>query len=237
LEAASGIAGLTKVLLQMRHQTLVPSLHADTENPKAALGATQFYLNKRAVPWSPAPGRAVRAACISSFGAGGSNAHAVIEECALPSRERETLAAPRSPQLILLSARTVESLVGVARKLLAFIERPARPPLEDVAYTLAVGREQYAQRWCCLASSFEELAQQLESLVADERSQEWLAGAMKDWCSREQRARDGVPALEIARRWIEGEAVDFRQELYRGEVRRRVSLPTYHFQRKAYWVG
>src|SRR5690606_6069554 len=27
LEAAAGIAGLTKVLLQMRHRTLVPSLH------------------------------------------------------------------------------------------------------------------------------------------------------------------------------------------------------------------
>ncbi|OMG71009.1 amino acid adenylation domain-containing protein, partial [Burkholderia ubonensis] len=86
-ESAAGIAGLTKVLLQMRHGQLAPSLHARTLNPNIAFEDTPFVVQQALAEWT----RPVldldgerreypRIAGVSSFGAGGANAHVIVEE-------------------------------------------------------------------------------------------------------------------------------------------------------------
>ncbi|WP_186269115.1 polyketide synthase, partial [Burkholderia gladioli] len=45
------IAGLTKVLLQMRHGKLAPSLHAQTLNPLIDFGRTPFRVQRELAPW------------------------------------------------------------------------------------------------------------------------------------------------------------------------------------------
>lgn len=89
LESAAGVAGLIKLALQFKHRTLVPSLHADETNPLIDFPNTAFRVQQAAEPWrrpwvtvdgvtSEVPLRAG----ISSFGLGGANAHAVLEEYA-----------------------------------------------------------------------------------------------------------------------------------------------------------
>src|SRR5262249_50857191 len=81
-ESAAGIAGLTKVLLQMKYGQLAPSLHAEVANPEIDFEKTPFKVQKRLERWQR-PEREVngvveeapRIAGLSSFGAGGSNAH------------------------------------------------------------------------------------------------------------------------------------------------------------------
>ncbi|MEY4484937.1 MAG: hypothetical protein RL693_2389, partial [Verrucomicrobiota bacterium] len=87
LEAAAGIAGLTKVVLQLKHGKLVPSLHASVLNPQIQFPKTPFILQQELADWKrpifPREGRAMecaRIAGISSFGAGGANAHVILEE-------------------------------------------------------------------------------------------------------------------------------------------------------------
>ena len=84
LEAAAGIAGLTKVVLQMKHGQIAPTLHATPPNPKLDLENSPFRLATELTPWS-----GPRIAGVSSFGAGGANAHVIVEEW--PSR---SFAAP-----------------------------------------------------------------------------------------------------------------------------------------------
>ena len=50
-ESAAGIAGVTKVLLQMRHQRIVPSLHADALNPHIDFARTPFRVNRKLRKW------------------------------------------------------------------------------------------------------------------------------------------------------------------------------------------
>ncbi|MCQ8769834.1 SDR family NAD(P)-dependent oxidoreductase [Streptomyces telluris] len=126
LEPAAGIAGLTKVLLQLRHRTLVPSLHADPANPGIDWDALGLKVQREAEPWPAAADGTPRRAAVSAFGAGGANAHVIVEEYPQPQ------AAPTEagPQVVLLSARTQEALRELARR---YLEPPAGDRLAEVA--------------------------------------------------------------------------------------------------------
>ena len=54
-EGAAGMASLTKVLLQMRHRTLVPSLHSEQLNPLLGIERTRMAVQHDVAPWEPTP--------------------------------------------------------------------------------------------------------------------------------------------------------------------------------------
>ncbi|MBL7479524.1 SDR family NAD(P)-dependent oxidoreductase [Legionella bononiensis] len=102
LESAAGLASVVKVLLQMQHKQLAPSLHSTIENPHLNLQNTPFFINKSPRTYTQSP---VRAA-ISSFGAGGANAHVIIESHEPIKRQSE-----QAPQyLFALSAHSEGAL-------------------------------------------------------------------------------------------------------------------------------
>ncbi|MDO9633345.1 MAG: polyketide synthase, partial [Humidesulfovibrio sp.] len=109
-ESAAGIASVTKVLLQMEHGELAPTLHADPPNRHIDFAATPFVVQKTLGPWHRLTqnGRELpRRAGISSYGAGGANAHLVLEE-RIEAPRREAVNA--GPQALVLSARTATAL-------------------------------------------------------------------------------------------------------------------------------
>ena len=83
LESAAGIAGVTKILLQMRHGQIAPSLHSEKLNPHINFADSGFYVPQTLQEWKLPEvegGLPFRRAGISSFGAGGANAHLILEE-------------------------------------------------------------------------------------------------------------------------------------------------------------
>src|SRR6266545_1592443 len=248
-ESAAGIAGLTKVLLQMRHQQIAPSLHSTQLNPHIDFAKTPFVVNQELRPWEPPliEGRRLpRIAGISSFGAGGSNAHLIVEEYQSPSQQPPAAASA----VIVLSARTAEQLRQKARDLLDFL-RPRLNAIDLVgmAHTLQVGREAMEERLGFVVSSVEELAEKLQAYVADEHD---IDDAYQGQAPRNNDAlllfsadvdlqhtvdrwianRRFSKLLEL---WVKGLEVDWGK-LY-GEVKpRRLSLPTYPFAKERYWV-
>jgi|HubBroStandDraft_1064217.scaffolds.fasta_scaffold00052_11 acyl transferase domain-containing protein/acyl carrier protein len=225
LESAAGIAGLTKLLLQLSRRTLVPSLDADPPNPRIDFAGGRFRVQRRTEPWPEPAGAAKRCGGLSSFGAGGANAHIVVEE---PPPVSAGTSVDR-PVLVPLSARTRPQLVAVARRLAARLDQP--PALADLAWTLAVGREAMDERVCFVADSIDTLRRALAAFVtADGRSVPMpvtsgtgLAAAL---------ATRDLPRL--AEFWCAGESVPW-EELFAGRPR-RVRLPTYPFLREHYWL-
>ncbi|MEV6449471.1 polyketide synthase, partial [Amycolatopsis sp. NPDC051716] len=74
LEAAAGIAGLIKTLLTLHHQLIPPHLNLHTPNPTITWNHP-IHIPTHPTPWT----QPHRIAGISSFGFGGTNAHAILE--------------------------------------------------------------------------------------------------------------------------------------------------------------
>jgi acyl transferase domain-containing protein/enoyl-CoA hydratase/carnithine racemase/acyl carrier protein len=248
-ESAAGIAGLTKVLLQMRHQQIAPSLHSRQLNPNIDFAKTPFVVNQELRPWEPPviDGRTMpRIAGISSFGAGGSNAHLIVEEYQGPAPQAMAFANV----VIALSARTAEQLRQKARDLLEFV-RPRLNAIDLVgmAYTLQVGREAMEERLGFVASSVEQLAEKLQAYVSGE---EGIEDVYRGQASRNKEALSLFSAdadlrqtidrwiankrlSKLVELWVKGLEVDWGK-LYGEDKPRRVSLPTYPFAKERYWI-
>ncbi len=157
LDAAAGIASLTKVVLALKHGQLPPTLHFERPNPKIDFAASPFFVNDRLCAWPP--GDAPRRAGVSSFGVGGTNAHVVLEEAPIAPA-----AAPSRPwQVLLLSARSPAALDAASTNLAAHLAEHRDLNLADVAYTLQIGRKAFDHRRTIVASTIDEACAALRS--------------------------------------------------------------------------
>lgn len=243
LEAAAGMAGLTKVLLQMKHRVLVPSIHSDTLNPYIDWRHSPFYVQHSLEEWRrPAIGdvEIPRLAGISSFGAGGSNVHLIVEEYV------EAAARPASgnPVLIVLSAKKAASLQAAAAKLADFLESNPDVSLDDVAYTLQIGRVPMDLRLAIVADRVLDVVDRLRAYVRGDLAAASAAGlfsgARGDWKdSADATAQAWIAERDlprIAAAWVAGLAVDW-ECLHEPGARKRLSLPGYSFHRQRYWIS
>ncbi|HEY6315179.1 MAG TPA: beta-ketoacyl synthase N-terminal-like domain-containing protein [Streptosporangiaceae bacterium] len=140
LDTASGIAGLVKAALALRHREIPPTLHFRRPNPNCTLPSGLFSFPTSRSAWDSA-GRPRRAG-VSSFGIGGTNAHAVLEEY----QRRPPTADPDPCHLLTLSARTPEALDAMAGQLARWVTEHGDVSVGDIAYTLQVGRAEFDYR-------------------------------------------------------------------------------------------
>ncbi|SON62533.1 Phthiocerol/phenolphthiocerol synthesis polyketide synthase type I PpsB [Mycobacterium simulans] len=78
LEAASGVAGFIKAVLSVQRGQIPPNLHFSQWNPAIDASPTRLFVPVENVAWPSDSGP--RRAAVSSFGLGGTNAHAIIEQ-------------------------------------------------------------------------------------------------------------------------------------------------------------
>ena len=157
LDAAAGVAGLIKTVLALQHRLIPPSLHFETPNPQINFAATPFFVNTVLTPWES--GGRKRIAGVSSFGMGGTNAHAIVEEAPEPSPAGPS----RDWQILTLSARSDAALDAATDRLAAHLERHPDEALADVAYTLHVGRQAFDRRRAVICRDVEGAVQALRT--------------------------------------------------------------------------
>jgi acyl transferase domain-containing protein len=142
LETASGITGLIKVVQMLRHRELVPSINFSQQNDQIAFADTPFYISNETRHW-PKPVEHPRRAAISSFGMGGTNVHAILEEA--PQTEGATCA--ESPYAVLtLSARSQEGLDQATEDLRLWLKQHPDADIPRVAASLQLGRKAFEYR-------------------------------------------------------------------------------------------
>ena len=155
LEAASGVAGLIKVVLALTHGEIPPTLHFTGPNPRIDFADSPFYVCARLQPW-PAS-ETPRRAGVSSFGVGGTNAHLVLEEgsAIAPSVDRQ-------PQVFVLSAKTASALDAMTTRFADHLRLHPELAVPDVAYTLQTGRRAFRHRRAWVARTAAEAVEIFE---------------------------------------------------------------------------
>lgn len=161
LDSAAGIAGLIKTVLALQHELIPPSLHFQTPNPNIDFARSPFRVCSEARPW-PVNDNPRRAG-VSSFGLGGNNSHVVLQEA--PPLERA--AARDTWRLLPLSARSDAALARKHADLQQHLQQQPALRSDDVAWTLAKGRELFRHAGFVVARDLPQLGELTSAIRPD----------------------------------------------------------------------
>ncbi|KAG1732441.1 putative polyketide synthase [Suillus paluster] len=160
LESASGAAGLAKILLMFRHDTIPAQISLKTLNQRIApLAHDNTIIDTLPSPW--VRGSSPRMALLNNFGASGSNGALIVEE--YPKHAKASAIA--TSYVFGISAKSPEVLENLRLRYIQWL-RDARNrliPLGDIAYTATARRQIYPFRISVDAGSKEQLVQALGS--------------------------------------------------------------------------
>ncbi len=179
LEAGAAVMSLIKVLLQLHHRTLLPSVTSPEPNPQIPFAQIPFAVQRELAPWVSS-GAGPRRAAMSSFGVGGANVHVILEEA--PARASEVHDVlelePRPVELVTLSARSEASLQAQARDLADWLVGHPDAHLGDVAHTLNATRRPFEQRAAVVATDVAGLGASLARLADGDGDANTLRGVV-----------------------------------------------------------
>ncbi|MBF0452843.1 MAG: SDR family NAD(P)-dependent oxidoreductase, partial [Candidatus Magnetomorum sp.] len=252
--SASGVMGLIKVLLSLKHKQIPPSINYKEENEHINFDQSPVFVNKSLINWE-INSSGSRLAAISSFGFSGTNAHAVIEEynderLRYKISTEQTTNETTEAQIIVLSAKNKDRLIDYARLLLDYCKennsQNAEALIKDMAYSLQIGRESMEERLAIVVSSMDDLTDKLSCFIQKSEDQKGIYTGnpkhhedKKDILIEGEEGKIFINAIlqtrnvsKIAHLWVLGTEIDW-QLLY-DKPPKRISLPTYPFERKRY---
>ncbi|RAH64894.1 ketoacyl-synt-domain-containing protein [Aspergillus aculeatinus CBS 121060] len=163
-EAASGVAGLAKLLLMLEKHKVPPQASFNKINPRLQpLLEDAWIIPTKLTDWTKRSGP--RRALLNNFGAAGSNCALIVEEFMQPTTFTQQT---RSHHVCNLSARTAEALEAIQSSYLECLLKQPDLRLEDFCYTVNARRQQQsAYRASIIVQNRQELARELEQpLVA-----------------------------------------------------------------------
>ncbi|WP_053732972.1 type I polyketide synthase [Nocardia sp. NRRL S-836] len=160
LEPASGMAGLCKAILVLRHGEIPATPHASPRSTEIDFDGLALTPVERS---RPVAGRLVG---VNSFGFGGANVHVVLEEPpAAPPALRVETAVP-----VVVSAHSEAALAEAVSRMDRCLADCT--DFADLAYTSSVRRGKHAYRRVVLAADADEARRRLAKLVPPQQATE-----------------------------------------------------------------
>ncbi|MCS4301884.1 Pnap_2097 family protein [Chryseobacterium sp. BIGb0232] len=232
LEAASGLVGVLKVLLAMKHRQIPPTINYKQLNPKIDLHSGPFYIQQNLQKWVSENENNTLFAGVSNFGVGGTNAHVIIGS----HIEQERIQKVRDtscPLLFVLSAVTAEALRELAGKLKKYILQNENTDLQALSATLQMGRAELGQRIAVVSSEKEELMSALEDFEHHNPNNRLVHGKANPDTAKV--LPENADWDQIAAYWVAGGTVDWKQYIS-SNIKWLTDLPVYPFAKERYWI-
>ncbi len=154
-ESAAGVAGLIKTALALKHRHLPASIHIEQPNPNIPFADLGLAVQRTAGDWPRPHERLV--AGVSSFGFGGTNAHAVLVEA--PAADAPVASSHSGPYVLPISARSA----GAVRELASAYQRALQSGTDVAALCASVAhhRTHHTVRSAVAGTSHADLCAQL----------------------------------------------------------------------------
>lgn len=150
----------------LQHKKIPPQVGFQCLNPKIPpIEPDNIFISKTCQDWKSSK----LVASVNNYGAAGSNASVLIEEA--PQSYGRNGTDSRSA-IVTLSAKSVDSLERMRKNLLSFVETDFNVPLHDIGYTTTARRMHYSHRLAMVATSTDELKQQLLSATVSTETKE-----------------------------------------------------------------
>ncbi|WP_387463769.1 SDR family NAD(P)-dependent oxidoreductase [Photorhabdus sp. RM323S] len=156
LAAAAGFAGLAKTIMALKTGIITP--HPTFSRASSAMNLEQspFIINTTPINW---PVKGLRRAGISSFGAGGSNVHMILQQAPVRMSGKSKLGWRAIP----LGGRSVNALDTLRTSLAEMLEAKPDTHIDEVAFTYAEGRAAQPYRACVYAKDVKMLIESIRS--------------------------------------------------------------------------
>ncbi|XP_027129772.1 uncharacterized protein LOC104937073 [Larimichthys crocea] len=160
-ESAAGVAGLIKILLMMKHETIVPSVYYSEEAASVDAKALNIKIPKEAEKWEAS---GARIAGVNNFGFGGTNAHAIVKQHKQSRIEQRN--DRKQAKYFVMSASSQKSLTLMMEDTIKQIE-DSKVDLDALLYTSACRRShlKHKYRKAIVVSSVVDLKEKLSATV------------------------------------------------------------------------
>lgn len=172
-EAASGVSSLIKVVLMLQKNTIVPHCGIKTKiNHRfpTDLGARNVWIATQPTAWErssdPAKPRRV---FVNNFSAAGGNSALLIEDAPITPEISSLDDDIRTLHLVAISAKNGISLQGNIRSMLEFLKQNPDIRLDQLSYTTTARRMHHLHRVMLSGSRTDEICNQLEMAIRDEK--------------------------------------------------------------------
>ncbi|KAI0450748.1 hypothetical protein F5B21DRAFT_507934 [Xylaria acuta] len=177
-ESVAGLAALIKTSLALQNSAIPPNLLLQELSPNVRPFYTNLEIPRLAIPWPSVPDGCPRRASVNSFGFGGSNSHAILESYTLGKGRITNNQSCVIP--FVFSAASPTSLSSNLAVMCEYLRASeAEVSLRNLALTLYSRRSRHSYGIAIVASSIQELCQNLEKQCQDFAEQGGNAMSMR----------------------------------------------------------
>ncbi|KEK12558.1 polyketide synthase [Lysinibacillus sphaericus] len=225
LDGAAGLSGVIKALHVIKKGVVPPTInlvepntHIDFVNSPVFIPTVPFNIKENKKENEPI------IAGVSCFGFNGTNVHLLLEgaptkaEIHNKDHKRKAYVIPFSAKSELSLRGTIEHFSNLSGDMIN---------LSNLAYTMCTGREHHEIRLAIIAETMDDLIGACKSLVnLDMTNWEKIIDMTTD---------DDTTIKKLAENFITGEKCSWHKQ-FQDENNHKISLPTYYFDEKSYWL-
>lgn len=168
LEAAAGIAGLIKVILSLKNQTIPAQLNFKEPNPYIPWDKLPIKVPTEQTAWLKK--EKLRYAGVSGFGFTGTNAHLVVSEAPERSNTAKKNSDFRSIYPLVISGKVPKALQENVKRFKDYLKTDLDHSIEDICYTASVCRDHFRYRLAIIGKTKEALYLELDKFLRQEDS-------------------------------------------------------------------
>ncbi|MCH2546511.1 MAG: thioesterase domain-containing protein [Alphaproteobacteria bacterium] len=172
LDAAAGVIGLIRSALSLHHGIIAPSANFSALPKELSAKDSAYYINKTTKKLPAAHNYAG----VSSFGIGGTNAHAIIRS--IPKNQNAVL-HKHEYYILPLSAKSPQALNRLKASYLEYVAEVPADSICNVAYSLQCHRKHYAFRDYITLDTQGNITTLPKGSDSYKQAQLWLQGTVK----------------------------------------------------------